>query len=80
MSFLWSHLPKLKKLEIIEENFHNNNSYSLLNQQLIIFSNLEQLKFTWSYYTIKSNCFQYLYTIIPNLKQLYLTMYYYRLD
>jgi hypothetical protein len=73
-------MPKLKKLQIVEENFVNNNSHPLFNQQLFIHSNLEILKVTWGYHHIQSNCFQYLLTVMPNLKHLYLTMCYYTLD
>jgi hypothetical protein len=80
MNLFLSHLPKLKKLEIIEENLVKNNSHPLFNQHLFILSNVEILKLKWGYHTIQSNCFQNLFIIIPNLKYFSLTMFYYTLD
>jgi hypothetical protein len=80
LNLLLSHMPKLKKLEIVEENFINDNSHPLFNQQLFTFSNLEILKIKWGYYDIQLNSFQYLFTVMPNLKYLYFTMFYYTLD
>jgi hypothetical protein len=80
INLILSHVPKLKKLKIVEENFINNSSHPLLNQQLFELSNLEILKLRWGYHSIQSNCFQYLFKIMPNLKYLYLNMSYYTLD
>jgi len=80
INLVLSHLPKLKKLKIIEENFINNNSHPLFNQQVFELSNLEILILKWGYYPIQSNCFQNLFTIMPKLKYLYLNMFYYTLD
>jgi hypothetical protein len=73
LNLLLSHMPKLKKLKIIEENLINDKSHPLFNKNLL---NLEILKLGWGFHSIQSDCLRYLSLTMPNLKHLSLTIFY----
>ena len=73
LNFLLSHMPKLKKLRVFEENLINDNSHPLFNQNL---SSLEILNLRWGFQQIHSDCLRCLSTTMPNLKHLSLTIFY----
>ncbi|CAF0976060.1 unnamed protein product [Rotaria sp. Silwood1] len=72
---LLSHMPKLKRLEI-----EKCRSVPLFNQEIFILEHLQILKFIWNRHQYKSDYFEHCHTVVPYLKSLYLTVYYFQFD
>lgn len=78
-NYLLSHMPKLKRLEIVGDHVHhylNPNS----NKSLYILSKLEKLKLIWLRRSMGLDYFERLLSITPTMKYIHIGIYCYRLN